>query len=497
MVDDLSQAKGRNITVIVDSCFSPRHSGSDVRDRQSTRWAPSRISADDLHAGLWRSALSKTSAYTGRGFFSTQYNSHVLISACGPGGKAGEGKEGGKFTVALLHATNTLPLHEMTYRNLTRHLIEQMGEQQPRCFGYRKDSVLFDQVPFVPLPSFIPLGKDDSSELIRIEAGEMHGIVTGTEFSIHDHNYRGSHNPPLATLHAHEVHHTWSLAKPIKRTHHLPDRGSFAKVSKWNNTNAPFRVHLQRTYTSVVAGALRGKMPWKRCGTMSKDGLILTQVKTTVDADITLRIHRKKVVVKHQTDNPVQFPVGEDNSEVIEKASRFYHHLSRTNSRRPLREKLRMELFRLDPESWKPTGKNLLGQGLAKLTEPVESIYAVHLHNDSHTDLWVHLAYMDTNGYIIKMLYRPDTSIPSSTAPLKRHSHFVIGAGTPGSEAIQFSAQKDVVGYLKVFVSSDPTCLDFLEQGCAAPKSERKSIRREATSGTEAWDTLIAGITRA
>lgn len=492
MIDELSKAKGNNITVVVDSCFSPHSSGASFRDRQFTRWTPSQVSSDDLHSGLWRSAIAKTSASPG--FFTNQYHSHTLLSACDRGGKAGEGKGGGRFTVAFLQATKALRLHEITYRELTRSLVEQMGEQRPQCLGYRKDSILFDQVPFVPHASYIPLAEAAADGMIRIEAGEMHGVVQGTEFSIHEHNFLGSPNPSLASFHASEVHHTWSLAKPMKRTHHMPDQGSWAKVSKWNNTNAPFKVHLQRTYTSVVSSLVHGKRPWKRCGSMSNDGLTLLQVDNTIEADITVQVHRRKVVVRRQSKqsvSKVQFPSTDGNSNVLDNASRFYHHLGRVNPLRPLKDEVHLELFRLDPGSWEPMGKNVLKDGSAKVSAENEAIYSVHIHNNSHTDLWVHLVYMDSNGYTVKMLYRPNDS--TSSPPLKRHSRFVVGDGTPGSEAVKFSQQKGAVGYIKLFVSSDPTCLDFMEQ--PAPQRAEPTIRSHGNAcPEELWDTAVAKV---
>ncbi|KAJ7674187.1 hypothetical protein B0H17DRAFT_832989, partial [Mycena rosella] len=41
MLLGLSKAKGNNITVILDSCFSPLQSPPNIRDRRHTRWTPS------------------------------------------------------------------------------------------------------------------------------------------------------------------------------------------------------------------------------------------------------------------------------------------------------------------------------------------------------------------------------------------------------------------------------------------------------------------------
>jgi Caspase domain len=491
MIDDLAQVKGSNITLIIDSCFSPIQSRLAVRDRWSTRWTPSKVSPDDLYSGLWRSALAKTSTYIGGNFFSAQYDSHVLLSACVRGGKATEGKEGGRFTLALLQATSILPLHETSYRELTRYLSVHMVDQRPGCFGYRKDSFIFDRLPFVPHASFVPLNVSNTMDEVRIEAGKIHGVVVGTEFSIHEHNFIGSNNPSLASFSAVEVHHTWCIAKPSKRTT-LADNhnGSWAKVIKWNNT-VPFRINLRRTCSSFLRALMQKKFPWSKRGLQLKEGLTVPQVKKGEEADITLHIRRREIVVQHHSISypyTISFPNKINDSEVVGAAARFFHHLGRVNPDEPFRDRISMELFCLDPRTLEPVGKNFFIDGTAKLSENDGDIYAVHLHNHSDTDLWAHLAYMDTNGFIIRMLYRPDPSMASP--PLKRCSRIIVGTGTPGSEAVKFPRERKTVAYLKLFVSSNPTCLDMIEQP-TPQEMEKTRVRRGVTCQSEVWDTVV------
>ncbi|KAF7343401.1 hypothetical protein MVEN_01772500 [Mycena venus] len=89
MLDELSQAKGDNIAVILDSCFAPLQSPANIRVRRNTRWTPSDkvVTSQDLLAGLWPAAT--TQAYPrGVGFCNTTNSSaYTLLAACSPGEK--------------------------------------------------------------------------------------------------------------------------------------------------------------------------------------------------------------------------------------------------------------------------------------------------------------------------------------------------------------------------------------------------------------------------
>jgi len=102
MLEELSNAKGDNIAVVLDSCFAPLQSPSNIRDRRHTRWTPSDklVTSQDLLAGLWPAA-NKQEYPRGVGFCNTTNSAYTLLAACSPGEKAVEGKDGGKFTSAF------------------------------------------------------------------------------------------------------------------------------------------------------------------------------------------------------------------------------------------------------------------------------------------------------------------------------------------------------------------------------------------------------------
>lgn len=214
MMRALSDAKGDNISLVIDASFS---SPARARDRGNVRRTPtSKATAEDALAGSWRAGEPSE----GEGFFYTEYNTHVLLAASGQRESAVEGNDGGRFTQNFIKAAGALPLHETSYAELISHIIaadpsafDENRNQTPRSFGLHKSRIVFHALPFIPDTRYIALDDHASSNHFRIEMGSEHGIVRGTELSMHGHNRRGSLNPALGSLRVLEVHPTWSLAR--------------------------------------------------------------------------------------------------------------------------------------------------------------------------------------------------------------------------------------------------------------------------------------------
>ncbi|KAJ7764562.1 caspase domain-containing protein, partial [Mycena maculata] len=233
MLEELSQAKGDNIAVILDTCFAPLQSPVNIRKRRHTRWTPpDKVTSEDLLAGLWPAA--RTQAYPrGVGFY-TAHSAYTLLAACSPGEKAVEGKDGGRFTSAFLETARETPLHSASYVSLLRHIQPKIGEgQRPRLFaGANAKRPVFDAVPFLPDQAYFQTGIVHDPKMLRIGLGAVHGVVEGTEFSVHAHNYRGSCNPPIAHVSVTEVYPTWSFGYTNQS---VPSACCWAQIKRWNN----------------------------------------------------------------------------------------------------------------------------------------------------------------------------------------------------------------------------------------------------------------------
>lgn len=451
MIGDLCRSKGDNITLMLDCCFSPPSSRVALRERRHTRWTPTtKATPDDLLSCSFKSqnATNPAQSIPIRGFARIGSDTHVVLAACRHGECAAEGKGGGNFTQALLHTKNAIPLHTLTYVELMRNIAGILEEDQhPVCLGKQKDRILFHSLPFYPDARYVSIDSYDK-ERLRVDAGAIHGITEGTEFSIHRHNRRGSLNPVLATYSAVEVHPTWCIArnKSASRTKVPTDEG-WARVTRWNN-RTPFRVHLRKSFFSFFRRfRLRKEVPTKPPSpddpSPPKTSINMLRVRSASQADVSVQLRRREVVLERH-DNVIAANCRRiihlssertsSDFKILDAAAHFHLHLHRKNPQRPLLGLVNMELYRLDSGTWNRISGNLLVDGRAQIIDDEKgSIYAVVLHNNSDTDLYPYLAYMDSSGYGISMVYHPDSS--SHVPPLRKHSHMVIGEFRSSSQA--------------------------------------------------------------
>ncbi|KAF8844302.1 hypothetical protein BDN67DRAFT_895037 [Paxillus ammoniavirescens] len=491
MLGELSAVKGDNITLILDCSFSSPQLAGNAHDRRGVRCTlTEKARKEDLFSGLWRGAIGKK--FNGEhGFYQDDTQSHTLLAACKPGEMATEWKEGGRFTQEFLATKKSVPLHQLNYFELCERLRPAGNvSQHPVCFGQHKDRVIFDGIPFVPDMNFVPVeGENDG---LRLHMGAIHGVVEGTEFSVHPHNRHGSLNPSLDNFRVYKVHPTWSLARR-KSTNKRGGRGSWARITRWN-APTPFRVYMKKTCSSLFRHFFCRPAPADELdGIPVKEGLNIVEVEKSTMADISVGVHSRDVRV--QTLNQLAPPrrpalkIEKDKNKsalILDEAARYHMHLHRTNPENPFRDQLQMEFYLVDTQTQGRVGPNLLLNGKAEIAHKRGASYAIVLRNHSDTDLWPYLAYMDSNGVDIHLLYQPESSSPAPTLP--KNGCLEIGLTSPSLPQLDS-------GFLKLFVSTSHTSLGMLEQSSTpiqpAPPDLLES-RPQLVHGAQEWDTALA-----
>lgn len=492
MLGELSAVKGDNITLILDCSFSSPQLAVNTHDRRGLRCTPTeKARKEDLFNGLWRGAIGKR--FNGEhGFYQDDCPTHTLLAACKPGEMATEWKEGGRFTQEFLAMKKAIPLHQLRYLEISER-INPAGHvpQHPVCLGRHKDRVLFDGIPFVPDTNFVPVEGDKDG--LRLHMGAIHGVVEGTEFSIHSHNRCGSLNPSLDSFRVYEVHPTWSLARRKSINKH-GGRGSWARITRWN-TRTPFRVYMKKTCSSIFRHLFCRPSPDELDGIPVKEGLNIIEVQNSTLADISVGVHSRAVRVQtlNQLTPPrrpgveIEKKDKERSALILDEAARYHMHLHRTNPENPFRDDLQLELYLVDPQSQRRVGQNLLSNGRTDLVRMMGNSYTVVLRNDSDRDLWPYLAYMDSNGVDIHLLYHPQPSSPTPTLP--KHGSLEI-------ELRSYSLPQLDSGFLKLFVSTSYTSLGILEQSSTPiqPSQPELLVPRAPQLGYDGqeWDTALA-----
>ena len=492
MLGELSAVKGDNITLILDCSFSPSQLAENAHARHGVRCTlTEKASTEDLYNGLWRDAIGKR--FNGEnGFYQADCPSHTLLAACKPDEMATEWKEGGRFTQEFLAMKKAMPLHQLRYFEVSER-VHPAGHalQHPVCVGRHQDRVLFNGIPFVPDTNFVQVEGDRAG--LRLHMGAIHGVVEGTEFSVHSHNRFGSLNPSLDSFRVYEVHPTWSLAKR-KSIKKRGGQGSWARITRWN-TRTPFRVYMKKTCSSIFRHLFCRPNPDELDGIPVKAGLNIVEVENPRLADISVGVHSRDVRVQalHQVAPPhpsvlkIEKKDKERSALIIDEAARYHMHLHRTNPENPFQDQIQLELYLVDPQSQRRVGPNLLIDGRADLVHARSNAYAVVLRNHSDKDLWPYLAYMDYNGVDIHFLYHPQSSSPTPTLP--KHGSLEIGLGS-------YSLPRLDSGFLKLFVSTSYTSLGILEQSASTiqPSDAEVLVSQilQPGSDTQEWDTSLA-----
>ncbi|PVF95476.1 hypothetical protein CPB86DRAFT_711190, partial [Serendipita vermifera] len=153
LLNELAITKGDNIVVIFDCC----HSGSGTRDEFRSTEVP-------------------------KGFEFHGDGSHVLLAACAPEQSAREIGDRGAFTQELLRTIKALGTQNLTYDLLIKRL-SPLPSQNPLCEGKNRDRYVFRTVTPPKQEPFYQVTKRDGSYIL--EAGEVHGITAGCEFSLY------------------------------------------------------------------------------------------------------------------------------------------------------------------------------------------------------------------------------------------------------------------------------------------------------------------------
>ncbi|KAL9711577.1 hypothetical protein Ac2012v2_004648 [Leucoagaricus gongylophorus] len=504
MLSELSQVKGNNITLILDTCFSPRGA---IASRGFTRWAPTtKVTPGDLDHCLWPGARGKL--HDSPCSILAPQKSHICLAACENGSQAIEGKNGGRLTHQLLELVSSLSLHRTSYNHLLDRLQQRMPPmQQPVCHGFYRDRILFDGVPFTTNAHFLQATLNDHDERLKVEAGLIHGLVEGSELSLHLHNYRCSSNPILCTIIVEELHPTWCFARTLKLRVSLP-KTCWARIVGWNNRR-PFRVNLKATLTSFIRMWKFKRTFNAESAPTSRSGLSILRVRKAAQADISLTLGRHSVTVERHDDiiatnhRHVVKIEKRTGDEVLADAARFHLHLHRSNPLAPFKDLVSMKLYRLHPERWTKMGGNLFQNGKAVIPYEQGAIFSIFLYNRSDVDLWPYLAYMDPNCYGITMLYNSDPA--ASPPPLPKKGHLEIGSGKPGSEALSFTLPDHEhldSGFLKLFLSPTPIAMGMIEQGPSlawTSSVELESVPAspmdfDSEKGNQMWDTALASI---
>ncbi|KAJ7627877.1 caspase domain-containing protein [Mycena rosella] len=451
----LAHEKGNNITFICDSC----HSGGINRDiagatRPRTRgWSSVPLPLDIDHY-LRERAKDESVTFGFRG----NHTSHILLAACGEGETADEGLQGnhfGLFTAALTKQLLLLgPDFEYTsYSALINSL--QLTSQHPQCDGDLADRYLFSRrTNFTPC--FFRVTTDESGEL-RVAAGEVHGVVPGTEMKV----YRDSAGRTDIDLAVFVCHNVGSVSSTLRTTTgrnvtQMPTH-LWAAVHRWNI--GPLKIHAQ---ASIECTESTSEYPLTFVSLHSHRHLTLRSNGPGYPIVID-RLGGDHLIAEYAGQYRTEIPQNFSLPAVLSKIAHFHYHLGRQTSPEILPDSVRvsqlakLHLYRMLPPRYLTSDKkNLLKRNIAHIdiSEIQSARYTIEISNDSPWGLYVYLFSFDPSNYSIEALHMPPLGV---TSPCVRANHsFVVGYGDSNPFRLQtHSHDAPDAAFFKLFVCTE------------------------------------------
>ncbi|KAJ7905984.1 caspase domain-containing protein [Mycena leptocephala] len=487
----LAEKKGRNITVILDSCNSEGGLGRDFGSAR-TATTDSLPIPPELDSHLWSGDADTVQHYRARHPTATFY---VLLAACRPDEIAREvdyqGIRRGRFTTSLIGLLRWARLTTTTYKELMSRT-EGWSEQHPHCGG-STDRLIFDGNYPATGRRAVPLKPQDppppgstriptSSELFSVAMGAVEGVVPGTEFSAYDAN-----NIFLCTFVAQSVEVAkTNLEHPFAFVVSIPP-GSRAVVSDWKNHAMILRVHTSPDFlhTTHLFPKVSQANRLPRFVQAKADEAHLIIRTDEENSKIVLELCEGTTIRKAQRE--MRFPLGNPARlpDAMDGVAHFNYFLERSNKEDPLLEVLpnngvmvpgfALEMHRLlgDFPTRKPDPSvgqngNMVVDGAVRFASEEGARYGFTICNTSPEDLYPYLFYFDPETFTIQHWYLPEFSHAES--PLPSGKRLTLGMG--GERAFQFTpteGQEESSGFLKLFVAREFVDLGWIEQrryGC-------------------------------
>ncbi|KAK7024883.1 Metacaspase-7 [Favolaschia claudopus] len=511
LLRELSQKKGNNLTVILDSC----HSGGMGRDNGRARAAQSSSVPlpEDLDSHLWE---GKTDTVINYRLWSPSTTSHILLAACRQDETARECKfshgHGGRFTTTLLSFLRSAPL-SITYEELMNRMPAWSG-QTPHCHCTDNDlkRLIFngnypkDGRRSVPLEPCDPR-LTSSDHPFRVQMGTMDGVVPGTKFSA------SSQGKFLCNFFAQSVlvGHSILICRTIPAVGIT--RWSRAVVTDWMNSAMVLRLYIpdgfpykESLFSSSTS--FSGFQPPK-----------FVQAQTREDAQIVLRIAEDEgveyIVVESLTPTLLQIQhetrfrliKGADAylTDAVDAIAHFNYFLERANHADRIHG-ITLEMHRLKgeyplrvPDTSGVADGNMVINGAARFSSMDGAKYGFTIRNSSEEELFPYLFYFDPETFTIQKWYAPDGR--RVRPPLLPGEIVAIGMG--GEPAFEFAldlGQPSSAGFLKLFVTQEYVDLDWIVQDTSPFElnyrgTGRETMENEGFDKMPTWDALTVALT--
>ncbi|KAF8597600.1 hypothetical protein BDV93DRAFT_562112 [Ceratobasidium sp. AG-I] len=519
LLNDIATARGDNITVILDCC----HASSGTRAANPTEAALARsidqAELPPLPANIDFAIVDYGDEEDGSdgearasvipvGFGRRELRSHVLLAACGAREFAWEPHGRGEFTFRLLEVLRGNDISSLTYSGLMGIFppLQTEREQNPQCEGFNTNRILFSTLEGA---SSAYIRTELINKRVILKAGDAQGICAGDIFEIYT-------SPILDP----------DSLSAVAKLEVGPNVGPYHSIFINPNgllPDVPQRAWALQTHSmskilvhcsSALERALERDPLWRE-KVLSSDTDCRIRLVEPLKAQISIGLDGVQGGVWFDTHNPIvagngmkrlpyTVPLQADRViAVLHAAATWNWHLARENKVHRLRDKVRMEFFRVKPRPghYNPDGQTQtekVGNNLNH-NEPIHIVgdrylyYGINIINDTDFDLYPYLFYFDASTFAIESKYLgPISGAGTADAPLRAHERLALGHGDGGMNPFAYHVgqnQELDIGIMKLFVTDSSVRFGSIEQkDNVFEKIPRKITRGPAPSIPRYWD---------
>ncbi|KAG8708317.1 hypothetical protein FRC11_006569, partial [Ceratobasidium sp. 423] len=529
LLNDLSQAKGDNITVIFDSCHwasgtrvpnKPRKGVLDRRERAAEvkRDIPWDIDHDIIRpAPPWR---GNETHYT-RWSLCTNQTSHIHLAACGSEEKAYEENGRGVFTMALLKSIRANGVDKITYHSLIKSL-PSLSSQSPHCYGKHKQRILFDSSVPSQGTLTIPVKFEAENKDIVLQAGAASGVSTESIWEIYA---SVTDEVPLGSFRAEPPHVSTTVLQPEE------EGGDGLFLAHMSKEGSGTRTYARQVRVGVIDELLVYFTPRAKERIFPKNEIdpALSYPVGSGERDVGY-VHAAEdsadiAVDLHDSDGRVSFRLCDRQAgqygvatlenrvraersavdEVLFGAAKWKWHLQRKNTDSwQITDPVKMELIKVGVKRgphkimFPVEEREVMNEsGIVDFEVDRRDLYGVQLTSQVDQPLYIRMFYFDTTDFSIVDMFGHATVNDPAILP---KGTFLIGDKAEGGTPLQFTLNKDQkvdLGYLKVFWSTEPIEMEGLGQkptfNRGPPEWSRPrgcKLDDDANEGIE-WGTLL------
>ncbi|CAE6399754.1 unnamed protein product [Rhizoctonia solani] len=543
----LSQEKGNNITVILDSSQSGR---STRKFRSRSSHDPNAPPIPDTLDRELRKSLSVdcpteaqrefTLKRSSTSFMAPSLETHILLAACKSQERAQEitnkdpdlgdtmdPEASGVFTRALLEELRKCDLATTSYASLIRRLLaaqalQGMRSQTFQCEGRNRDRLLFSVQNSI-LKRDIGLVQTSEKGVYRVNIGSAQGVVPGTEFgvlypdseSLHVSGRTDLTSTPRMILAATEVDATVSQLRNL-RSNDPPETSidAYVTILRYND---PDGVRIW------VDEAVREDKFWQDV-LMNLDPLSIVWATSRINHSLELSLSNGDLELRGAHWTPGQFGGPHTlkrtmrSGELVDRLDAivyFYFNLKVRNDQAPVRDKLGIALRELkggntsersplagyEAKGGDLFGGNVLAGTVATLHADLDKVFGLKITNNFEQNLFPYVLYYDFEDYSVGSLYEPPGR--SIGAPLLAGASMTIGYGPGTSSPFQvdftnLESEKEYGAFVLLVFSEWVDLACFLQDSPLMTDSfgnERRCTEyRPGIWDKLGWDSLVARI---